>query len=248
MLLTELENYSGSLLECGRFKDYAPNGLQVEGKPDVFKIITGVSASQALIDEAIRRQADAILVHHGWFWKSEDPRIIRTKKSRLAALIRADISLLAYHLPLDAHPALGNNAQLALRLGLIADGRFGDQDIGWLGVPDSALDLAGLGLRIETALQRKPLLIGNPSQPLRRIAWCTGGADSWFQQAIDQGVDAFITGEASEPVFHLAQETGVAFIAAGHHATERYGILALGDQLAQHFGVTHEFIELTNPI
>lgn len=248
MRLTELVDYNEQLLSVSRYRDYAPNGLQVAGKSEVQRIVSGVSASLALIDAAIAQDADAILVHHGWFWKNEDPRIVGVKHTRLRRLLAADISLLAYHLPLDGHPELGNNARLAQQLDLLADGQFGDQAIGWHGRPAQPTTLAELGRRIEQQLQRPPLLIGAADRPLRRIAWCTGGADSWFQEAIDLGVDAFITGEASEPVYHLAQESGVAFIAAGHHATERYGIAALGEHLAQQFGLQHTFIDLPNPI
>ena len=248
MLLIELRDYIESQLEVSRFRDYCPNGIQVEGKPAVQRIASGVTASQRLLEAALDWGADAVLVHHGYFWRGETPAISGSKKQRVARLLAADVSLLAYHLPLDAHPVLGNNAQLASRLGLIEHGRFGEQAIACYGELRSAATLAEWGRVIEQQLSRPPLIIGNPQQPLRRVAWCTGGAQSYFEQAIELGVDAFLTGEISEPQCHLAEESGVAFIAAGHHATERYGVQALGNHLAEHFNLTHQFFDLTVPV
>ncbi|WP_374749716.1 Nif3-like dinuclear metal center hexameric protein [Jeongeupia sp. USM3] len=244
----ELENYIGQLLAVDRFRDYCPNGLQVEGRESVGKIATAVTASQAAVDAAIAAGADALLVHHGYFWKSESPAIRGTKKARIAALIKADVNLYAYHLPLDAHAELGNNARLGAKLGLNPTGRFGDQDLGWLGEAAEPSTLADLARRVATALDREPLVIGDAARPIRRVAWCTGGAQGYFHQAVELGIDAFITGEASEFVTHLARETGVAFIAAGHHATERYGVRALGEHLAGHFGLALIHLDIENPV
>lgn len=248
MLLNELRDYNASLLQTGLFKDYCPNGLQVEGRAEVRRIATAVTASQKALDEAIAWGADAILVHHGYFWRNEDATIIGIKKRRIAQLLRNDVSLLAYHLPLDAHAELGNNAQLGKLLGLVEQGRFGEQNMVWLGSPDQPLSLAQFSLTIEHKLQRKPQVIGEDGKIIQTVAWCSGGAQGYFEAAIAQGVDAYLTGEISEQNFHQANETGVAFIAAGHHATERFGIQALGAHLSNQFGLEHRFFDQANPV
>ncbi|GAB3263807.1 Nif3-like dinuclear metal center hexameric protein [Chitinimonas naiadis] len=248
MLLRELENYTGQLLLVDRYKDYAPNGVQVEGRAEVRRLLCGVTASEALIDAAIAWQADAILVHHGYFWRNEDARVIGSKKRRLAKLLGHDISLLAYHLPLDAHPELGNNAQLGLRLGLQAEGRTGEQDMVWLGRPVKAQTVAAFAEAAEAALGRRPVVIGNPARSLQRIGWCSGGAQGYFQAAIDAGCDLYLTGEASEPNYHAALEYDVGFMAVGHHASERYGVQALAAHLAERFALEYRYQELGNPI
>lgn len=248
MLLNELCDYNASLLQISLFKDYCPNGLQVEGRAEVQRIATAVTASQAVLDEAIAWGADAILVHHGYFWRNEDATIIGIKKRRIAQLLRNDVSLLAYHLPLDAHAELGNNAQLGKLLGLTEQGRFGEQNMVWKGVFNAPQSLAQFGSKIEQNLQRKPQIIGDGGKIIRTVAWCSGGAQSYFDLAIAQGVDAYLTGEISEQNFHLANETGVAFIAAGHHATERFGIQALGVHLANQFSLEHRFFDQANPV
>ena len=235
------------LLDIESFKDYAPNGLQVEGKEKLKKIVTGVSATQALIEAAIKADADAILVHHGWFWEKEDPRIIGLKYRRLKLLMQNDISLLGYHLPLDAHPELGNNAQLAERLGIQVEGVMDEQGVGNFGRLAEYTSLEALGEKIEASLQRKPLLVSGGDHAIRRVAWCSGGAQGWINKAVDAGVDAFISGEISEHTVHIARESGVHYIAAGHHATERYGIKALGEHIAAKFGLLCEFIDIDNP-
>jgi dinuclear metal center YbgI/SA1388 family protein len=234
-------------LNVDRFKDYGPNGLQVEGRAEVRHLVCGVTASLALIEAAIAAGADAILVHHGLFWRGQDGRVTGWMKQRLARLLAADVSLLAYHLPLDAHAELGNNAQLGRVLGWQADGRFGEQDLGFIGAAAQPLSLQALGEQIEQGLGRAPVLAPGDGRVLKRIAWCTGGAQGYFEQAIAAGADVFVTGEISEPQAHLAAETGVAFVAAGHHATERYGVQALGQHLAQQFGLSQQFIDLPNP-
>lgn len=241
-----------ALLEPGRFKDYGPNGLQVEGRSSIRKVVSGVTASRALIEAAIAAQADAILVHHGLFWRGQDGCVTGWMKQRLALLLQHDINLIAYHLPLDAHPSLGNNAQLGLRLGFApleggTWGRFGDQDLGFIGEVSDAPDAPALAQRLEKALARRVTLLDTAQRPLRRVAWCSGGAQGYFEAAIAAGVDAFITGEISEPQAHYARECGVAFLACGHHATERYGAPAVAAHVAAQWGLAHEFIDIDNP-
>lgn len=248
MLLNDLRDYIASLLQTGLFKDYCPNGLQVEGRGEVRRIATGVSASQQVLDAAIASGADAILVHHGYFWRNEEPAITGIKKRRIAQLLRNDVSLLAYHLPLDAHPELGNNARLGKLLGLTEQGRFGEQNIACIGELAAPQALAQFTAWIGGRLQRTPQVIGDEAKNIRKVAWCSGGAQGYFEAAIDRGVDAYISGEISEQSFHLAQESGVAFIAAGHHATERLGVKALGEHLASQFGLEHQFFDQDNPV
>ena len=248
MQRTELEHYTCALLDTARFRDYSPNGLQIAGRDQVHKIVTGVSANLALLEHAIQRGADAILVHHGYFWKNEDARIVGVKHARIKTLLAHDISLFGFHLPLDAHPTLGNNAQLGQRLGFQLEGWTGEQNLIAYGSVPEASTLEALSARIGERLQRQPLVIGRSDAFIRRIAWCSGGAQGYFESAAALGVDAYLTGEASEHNAHFARESGIAFIAAGHHATERYGIQALGEHLAAHFGLQHEFIEIPNPI
>ena len=237
-------------LQPERFKDYGPNGLQVEGKPHIRKLVSGVTASRALIDAAIEAGADAIFVHHGLFWRGQDGTVTGWMKERLKRLLAHDINLLAYHLPLDAHPTLGNNAQLGQRLGLVATGRFGEQDIGFIGrrVDGEAFaDADVLAWQLEHVLNRPVAHVGQAREAIENIAWCTGGAQSYFEAAIAAGAQAFITGEMSEPQAHLARECGVAFYACGHHATERYGAPAFAAHVAAQLGIAHEFIEIDNP-
>jgi dinuclear metal center YbgI/SA1388 family protein len=243
----DLLAYLDSLLDATRFRDYCPNGLQVEGRARVRRIVCGVTASQALIEAAIERDADALLVHHGWFWKSEDGRVTGFRRQRLARLLAHDINLFAYHLPLDAHVTLGNNAQLALRLGWTVTGRFGEQDIGFFGVSQAPTFVGQLAWQLERALGRTPLLVGDPGRKVARVAWCSGGAQGYFEAALATGADVFVSGEISEQTVHLARETGMAFIAAGHHATERYGVMALGEHLREKFGIDCEFVDIDNP-
>ena len=235
------------LLQPERFKDYGPNGLQVEGKDSIQRIVSGVTASRALIEAAIAARADALFVHHGLFWRGQDGRIVGWMKERLRLLLAHDISLFAYHLPLDAHPELGNNAQLGRVLGWQADQRFGEQELGCV-APAAFADAQALAAHVERVLGRAATLVpGDSTRAIRRVAWCTGGAQGFFEAAIAAGADAFITGEISEPQAHLARETGVAFIAAGHHATERYGAPAVDAHMAAQYGLEHQFIDIANP-
>ena len=248
MKLVELVEYLDRLLEPAKFRDYCPNGLQVEGRAEVRRIVAGVTASQALLDAAVVAKADAVLVHHGYFWRGEDGRITGMRKRRLATLIENDISLLAYHLPLDAHPTLGNNAQWAAALGWQAQGRFGEQDIGWVGTLPQPQTVAELAAGLTQSLGRAPLVIGDGARSISRLAWCSGGAQGYFEQAIALGVDAYLSGEISEQTVHLARESGVAYFAAGHHATERFGARALALHLAEHCGLDCRFVDVDNPV
>lgn len=243
----QLQQAFDALLQPERFKDYGPNGLQVEGKPDIACLVSGVTASRALIEAAIARRADAIFVHHGLFWRGQDGRITGWMRERLRLLLAYDINLFAYHLPLDAHLEVGNNAQLGRVLGWQADQRFGEQDLGFA-APAAFASAAELAAHVQATLARGVTLVApEGAHPMRRVAWCTGGAQGFFESAIAAGADAFITGEISEPQTHLARETGVAFIAAGHHATERYGAPAVAAHVAQQLGLEHQFIDIDNP-
>ncbi|MFG6468604.1 Nif3-like dinuclear metal center hexameric protein [Roseateles sp. BYS87W] len=241
-----LDLHLNRLLEPARFKDYGPNGLQVEGRAEVRHLVCGVTASLALIDAAIEAKADAILVHHGLFWRGQDGRVTGWMKQRLARLLQHDINLWAYHLPLDAHPQLGNNAQLGRQLGWAAESQFGEQNLGSLASVDPT-DLSMVSQQLQATLGRTVTVVPGDGRVVRRVAWCTGGAQGYFEAAIAAGADVFVTGEISEPQAHYARETGVAFIAAGHHATERYGVQGVGAQVAQDLGLTWQFIDIPNP-
>ncbi|WP_443190129.1 Nif3-like dinuclear metal center hexameric protein [Pseudomonas indica] len=245
-LVEEADRY----LTAARIQDYCPNGLQVEGRPQVRRIVSGVTASQALLDAAVEADADVVLVHHGYFWKNENPCVVGIKQRRLKTLLNHDISLLAYHLPLDVHPEVGNNVQLARVLDLIVEGPLepdNPRSVGLVGSLAEPLAPRDFARRVHEALGREPLLIEGEG-PIRRIAWCTGAAQGYIDQAVAAGVDAYLTGEVSEPTVHAARENGISFIAAGHHATERYGVQALGDYLARRFAIEHLFVDCPNPV
>lgn len=247
--LSSLVAYTDKHLEADRFSDYCPNGLQVEGRWDVKRLVSGVTASYDFIDAARRAGADAVLVHHGYFWRGEDPCITGLKQRRLRLLLDAGISLLAYHLPLDAHPVHGNNAQLAGRLGLAVDGRFGPGEGAGIGMHGHQADACSgndFAARLERVLGRAPLHIPGPGS-VRTVAWCTGAAQGFIDEAVRLGVDAYVTGEVSERTVHVARESGIHFFAAGHHATERYGVKALGTHLAERFDLEHRYIDIDNP-
>ncbi|MCK7581476.1 MAG: Nif3-like dinuclear metal center hexameric protein [Chromatiales bacterium] len=250
--MSELVAYTDRLLAIESFSDYCPNGLQVQGRPEVRTLVGGVTACQALLDAAVERQADAVLVHHGYFWKGEDPCIVGMKQRRLATLLRHEISLLAYHLPLDAHPELGNNAQLAQRAG---SDRHRHR---WRRRPHAGAGDAGRTGRHPSVEKPSPPTsppgsVGTPlhipgnDAPIRRLAWCTGAAQSSIEVALNEGADAFLTGEASEQTVHFARENGLHFFAAGHHATERHGVRALGAHLARQFALQFTFIDIDQP-
>lgn len=245
-LVAEADRY----LESSRAADYCPNGLQVEGRAEVRRIVSGVTASQALLDAAVADGADLVLVHHGYFWKNEPAVVVGMKRRRLATLLRHDISLLAYHLPLDTHPEVGNNVQLARRLGLVVEGPLepgNPRSVGLVGTLPEALSPEAFAAQVATALGRVPLLVEG-DRPIRRVAWCTGAAQGYIDQAVAAGVDAYLTGEVSESTVHTAREMGISFLAAGHHATERYGVQALGDYLAGRFDLQHRFVDCDNPV
>jgi dinuclear metal center YbgI/SA1388 family protein len=248
MKIEVLNNYLNTLLQPERFSDYCPNGLQVEGKPEINKIVTGVTASMALLQAALQANADAVLVHHGYFWRGEAHTITGIKKRRIHFLLQHDINLFAYHLPLDAHAELGNNVMLAKQLGLNITGRAGEKDMLLLAELNQTQTLQVFAANIEAKLKRKPQVIGDLNQPIKRIALCTGAAQGYIEQAVEAGADAYISGEISEQTVHVARESGMSYISAGHHATERYGIQALGEDLAQKFGLQHEFIDIENPV
>lgn len=246
--LDELVMTADRYLESARIQDYCPNGLQVQGRAQIRLLVTGVTASQQLLDAAVAAGADAILVHHGYFWKNEDARIIGMKHRRIKTLLSHDISLLAYHLPLDVHVEVGNNVQLGRRLGLQQiEPLPGDaKNLIWQGELAQPLSAEAFARQVATVLQREPLVVDG-GRSIRRLAWCTGGAQGYIDQAIAAGVDAYLTGEVSEQTVHSARENGVSFFAAGHHATERYGVQALGDYLAAQLGIEHRFIDCDNP-
>lgn len=248
--LRTLVEEADCFLNAARISDYCPNGLQVEGRPQVRRIVSGVTASQALLDAAVEAEADVVLVHHGYFWKGEDACITGIKRRRLQTLLSNDISLLAYHLPLDLHAEVGNNVQLARQLDITVEGPLDPNNpkvVGLLGSLDEPMSARDFARRVQGVLGREPLLVEGEGM-IRKIGWCTGGGQGYIDNAIAAGVDLYLTGEASEQTFHSARENGIGFIAAGHHATERYGVQALGDYLARRFAVEHLFIDCPNPI
>ena len=253
MKLTDLNNYLNQLLKPEQFTDYCPNGLQVEGRAEIQHIVTGVTASYDLLEAALAVKADAILVHHGYFWRGESAAIVGLKKRRIQFLLQHDLSLIAYHLPLDAYAEFGNNVMLAKQLGLTATGWAGqknknESNMLLLAELSQPLSLKEFAQTIALKLNRTPQVIGDLTQVVQKVALCTGAAQGYIEQAVDAGVDVYISGEISEPTVHIARETGVSYIAAGHHATERYGVQALGAHLAEKFGLTHTFIDCDNPV
>lgn len=252
MKIQELAAYCDEYLQVDKFKDYCPNGLQIESSNEVNNIVCGVTACEALIDRAIELKADALLVHHGYFWKGEAQPLTGIKGNRIRKLIQNGISLLAYHLPLDAHAVVGNNAQLASTFNAKVKSGFyphNGVDIGLQGVLDTQQTVQQFAGSISAALDRKvQLIVGDDSRLVKNIAWCSGGAQNAFEQAIELGVDAYISGEVSEHTYHLAKESGVHYLAAGHHATERYGVQALAFHLSNKYGLRSEYVEINNPI
>lgn len=243
----DLVRYLDELLDASAIKDYCPNGLQVEGAPVVSRAVFAVTASLAIVEQAAAQGAQALIVHHGYFWRGEDPRVVGPRRRRLARLLSADVNLLGYHLPLDLHPELGNNAQFGSRMGWSIERTGGDRNLVALASLAQPLSAAALGALLEERLDRKPLLVGDLGRQVKRIAWCTGAAQDMLDEAIALGADAFVSGEISERTTHLAREAGVVYAAAGHHATERYGIQALGRHLAERFDIDSVFIDDPNP-
>ena len=248
MKIDVLNNYLNTLLQPERFSDYCPNGLQVEGKPEINKIVTGVTASYALLEAALQANADAVFVHHGYFWRGENLPIVGIKKRRIQFLLQHDINLFAYHLPLDMHAELGNNVMLAKQLGLSVTSWAGEKNMLAMVELNTPQTLKSLSLMIERKLNRTPQVIGDLQKPVQRIALCTGAAQGYIEHALAAGADVYISGEISEQTVHVAIESGMSYISAGHHATERYGIQALGEHLAQKFGLQHAFIDIDNPV
>ena len=251
LTVTELVQYLDQCLQPGQFQDYCPNGLQVEGRVGVNRLATGVTASQRLLDEAVAWGADAILVHHGYFWRGEAPEVVGIKRRRLATLLLNDVNLLAYHLPLDAHPQFGNNARLGQLMGVAEQAPLQPESpgsVGNIGCLPEAITAGKLVGRLEKLTGRDALHIGDGKDPVRRIAWCTGAAQGYIEAAVAAGADLFVTGEASEQTVHIAREEGIHFVAAGHHATERYGVQSLGEHLSETFSLEHRFIDIDNPV
>ena len=251
MLLKDLCKFCDDYLKVTDFDDYCPNGLQVESTQKVKHIVCGVTASLALIEAAIEAGADTLLVHHGYFWKGESQPISGFKGKRIRKLIRNNINLLAYHLPLDAHPEVGNNAQLAKIMGWTVNGSFGSvgiHDIVFHSRLESATSIDELSESIASRLGCKPLAISAGEKPISTLAWCTGAAQSYIEEAAAHGIDAFISGEVSEHTFHFAKEAGIHYIAAGHHATERYGVQALAAVIGERFDLRQQFIDIPNPV
>ena len=248
MQLQELCEFCDRYLKIDEFSDYCPNGLQVEANPEVEQLVCGVTASQALIEAALERGADTILVHHGYFWKGEAQPLTGVKGRRVASLMRNHINLLAYHLPLDAHPEVGNNAQLAKVMNWRAGECFGEQQLVVEGSPSRPQALDELARDIEARLETRALVIAAGDHPVSKLAWCTGAAQGFIEAAAARGVDAFVSGEVSEQTYHLARELGIHYVAAGHHATERYGVQALAAEIARRFGIQQEFVDIPNPV
>lgn len=248
----QLVSELNKLLRTDQFNDYCPNGLQVEGCEQIARIVSGVTASQALIERAAELDADLLLVHHGYFWRGESPVITGIKQQRIRQLLAHNINLIAYHLPLDSHAELGNNAQLAGILDLEISGeltKINNQPMGLYSDLAKPIRASELAQRIESALGRRPQHIApQGEQPITRVAWCTGAAQSYIEQAVSIGAQAFISGEISEPTVHIAREQGIHYFAAGHHATERYGVKALGNWIAERFAIEHQFIDIDNPV
>jgi len=236
------------VLNGAHLKDYCPNGLQVQGRNSITKIACAVTASAAVIEQAALWGADALLAHHGYFWRGEDASIVGMKYQRVRRLMQADMNLIAYHLPLDAHPTLGNNAQLALKLGLSAQGQSPIEPLVWFGEHSDDPTIDEFCTQITNVLGRAPLIIGEPRARLGRVAWCTGGAQDYIHIAAQLGANTYISGEVSERTYHEARELGINYLACGHHATERFGIQALGDYLAQQFGLEYQFFDENNPV
>ena len=234
----------------GLFRDYCPNGLQVEGKQDINRIVTGVTACQALIDKAIELQADAVFVHHGYFWKGEDATITGMKRRRVEALLRHNISLIAYHLPLDGHPTMGNNAQLATLMQWSTEGGMesAPRPIGNWGTVRKTQTVKTLSEHLQQQLGREPLVIEGGSHDIKTIAWCTGGAQKMIEEAHALGADAYVSGEISESTVHFARENGIHYFSAGHHATERYGVQTVGAWLTQEYDIEHLFVDIPSPV
>jgi dinuclear metal center YbgI/SA1388 family protein len=246
----ELVTYTNQLLQIDRFRDYVPNGLQVEGRDEIRLLASAVTAGYGVLEEASAMGADALLVHHGYFWQGETAAVVGMKRRRLALLLDRHMNLLAYHLPLDAHEIYGNNVQLAQVLGIRVQGRFGPEPgLALIGELPEPMEGEAFARYVAGRLGREPLHVAaQDSRPIQRIGWCTGAAQKYIEAAAESGLDAYLSGEASEQNFHVAREMNIHFFAAGHHATERYGVMALSEHLADKFSLQHRVIEIANPI
>lgn len=242
----KLEKIINEYLKINQYKDCVPNGLQVEGVSIVKKIITGVTASQDLIDQSIKLKTDAIIVHHGFFWKNEPVQILNMKKKRIKKLLCNNINLYSYHLPLDAHPIVGNNAQLGNLINI--------KKISYIcpilpiGQLDKSIKPKKFRKKLQKKFKKKPFYIENKEKKIKKIAWCTGSGQNLLEKAAQAGADAFVTGEVSEKIFHIAKEMNINFYSLGHHTTEIYGIQALGEWLKKKYGFLVNFINIFNPI
>ncbi len=249
MNLKEILSYTNALLTPENYNDYAPNGLQVEGDGrEIKKICTAVSASLDAIEAAAKEGADALFVHHGWFWKHDEVRITGIRHKRIQTLLSSGMALVAYHLPLDNHPEIGNNALLGAALGVTPQGRFGDGNFGWYGTLETSLTVNALKERLQALMQRTPLVVGPQVKTIRTVAWCSGAAQDYLEEAAAIGADAYISGEISERTTYIAKETGLTYFSCGHHATERFGIRALGEKIEEKFGIPSVFIDTNNPV
>ena len=247
----ELSDYLHRYLSCDEFSDYAPNGLQIEGRPLIARVCTAVTASEQAISEAISLNADALLVHHGYFWKGEDAVLTSMKRRRVSLLLNQDINLYAYHLPLDCHSELGNNACLGRLLGVFDVKKHPIKqcrDLLWEGVLPNVMTARELSNIINQQLGRSPLCVPVSEKPISRIAWGSGAAQDFIEEASPVGVDAYLSGEISERTYYQAHELGVHYFSCGHHASERFGIRALGEHLSTHFDLKHHFIDSANPV
>ena len=250
MNTNELEQYIQELLDIGRFQDYAPNGLQVEGRPEIQTIATAVSASLNVIEQAIEKGVDALLVHHGYFWKGESAQIRGIKKNRLSALIKSDMNLFAYHLPLDAYRPWGNNASIAQKLGANVTDVLPwnrQENLLWIGELPDAQSPSKFLEQLKALYGPQAVHVDVGRHSIKRIAWCSGGAQDVMEEALVYPIDAFITGEFSERTYYLAKESNVHFYAIGHYASEKDGIFHLGQHLSHQFGLQHIFIDEPNP-
>jgi dinuclear metal center YbgI/SA1388 family protein len=246
-----LLDYIKTYLHVDMFKDYAPNGLQVEGRANIRRIRTAVTASEAVIEQACLDDADALLVHHGYFWRGEAPEVCGMKRRRLGRLLQHDLNLLAYHLPIDCHPELGNNACMARRLGLVdikMHMASNTPDLLWTGNLPKPLTASALTTELARLYQRVPQCVSGTEKSIQHVAFCTGAAQDFIEHAAALGVDAYLSGEISERTYYQAHELGLHYFACGHHATERDGVRALGEHLAHRFGLEHAFIDSDNPI
>lgn len=248
---TALERYLKDFLNCSDYTDYAPNGLQVAGTDSIHHLCTAVTASREVINKTAELGGQALLVHHGYFWRGEDPCIVGNKYQRIAGLFHNNINLFAYHLPLDCHRELGNNQGLAKALGITITDRISmgnNANLLWIGQLDQPVTVTAWTSIIHQALEREPLVVNAGNHSIQKLAWCTGSAQDFIEKAAEFEVDAYLSGEISERTFYQAKELGVHYFACGHHATERFGVKALGEHLSQKFGIQYTFIDTENPV